>query len=224
MERKFHEELEELKEQLLRMSAKVERNIGDAIQAVIQRDRALAQDVKRRDPEIDLAEVQIDEYCLSMLALHQPVARDLRFLATALKIVKDLERIGDHASDICQQALVAMDALVHKELVDLPEMARAAQQMLKRALDAFVRRDVELARQVIRDDNQVDLLHEKILTELIEAMVNSPQDITSLTHLVYINKYLERIGDHSSNIAEMVVFMVEGKDIRHLEKIKRLGT
>lgn len=222
MERKFHEDLERLKEQLLSMSAKVERNIGDAIEALIRRDRKLAEDVRERDPEIDLAEIQIDEHCLDLLALHQPVARDLRFITTALKIVKDLERIGDHAKDISKQALAVMSGLPPRNLADLPDMANAAQRMLKRALDAFVNHDVELAQEVIKGDVQVDQLHDRILNELIDLMVQDPETIGPLTHLIYINKYLERIGDHSCNVAEMVVFMVEGKDIRHLEKIRKL--
>ncbi|MBI4447198.1 MAG: phosphate signaling complex protein PhoU [Acidobacteria bacterium] len=223
MERHFLDELDQLKKQLLMMSAHVERNIGDAIQAFIRRDYQLAEQVRNRDPEIDLAEIRIDEHCMSMLALYQPVARDLRFITTALKIVKDLERIGDHAADIAKQALAAMADLPIQGVPDLSAMTGSAQQILKKALDAFVKADVKLAWQAIQYDDEVDRLHEKNLNALIALMIKDPPSVSQAIHLIYVNKYLERIGDHSSNIAEMVIFMVEGKDIRHLEKIKRLS-
>lgn len=222
MERKFQEELDILKEQLLSMAAKVERNIGDAIQAFRDLDRELADDVRQRDAEIDLAEVQIDDHCLALLALHQPVARDLRFIATGMKIVKDMERIGDMAVNISEHALELIRKPHIQIPADLAEMGRAAQKMLKNALDSFVNQDPEFARQVILQDDQVDQYHRKIIRELIEMMVGDTSTIDPATHVIYVNKFLERIGDHSANIAEMVVFMVEGKDIRHWEKLKRI--
>ncbi|MGH9339332.1 MAG: phosphate signaling complex protein PhoU [Acidobacteriota bacterium] len=220
MERRFEEELNRLKKQLLEMGAKVERNIGDAILSLNNQDRKLAQDVMGRDAEIDLTEIQIDGLCFYVLALRQPVARDLRFITTALKIVKDLERIGDMSADISEHGLAIMDGPSLSPVQHLSAMGSAAQKMLTSALNAFVDQDVVLARQVIDDDDLVDDHHDQILNELIELMVADKNTITRATHLVYIIKYLERIGDHSSNIAEMVVFMVEGKDIRHLEKLK----
>lgn len=222
MDTKFQEELDSLKRQLLEMGAKVERNIGDAIQALIRRDGALAEEVRLRDPEIDLTEIQIDQHCLNILALHQPVARDLRFIATALKIVKDLERIGDMSKDICNRALAVLEEEPIRSLVEFPHLALCAQKMLKKALDAFVRQDVALAHEVLRDDDEVDELHDRVFSDLIVAMIRDSSKIARATHLIYVTKYLERIGDHSCNMAEMVIFMVKGEDIRHMEKIRKL--
>lgn len=223
MERKFQEELDDLKQQLLSMGAKVEKNIADAISALINRDRNLAQDVLTRDPEIDSMEVHIDEECFSVLALRQPVARDLRFITTALKIVKDMERIGDMAVDIAERALEIMKEPPIKPYVDLPIMAESAQNMLRRALEAFINRDVVLARQVCADDDQVDDLHDRIFDELTQIMVRNPNTVEQASYLIHVIKYIERIGDHSANVAEMVVFMVEGQDIRHFQKLKGLS-
>jgi phosphate transport system protein len=222
MDRKFEEELKELKQELLEVGAKIERNIADAIQALVERDARLAVAVAGRDPEIDLAEIRIDEHCLSLLALRQPVARDLRFIATALKIVKDMERIGDMAKDIAEYAESLAREAPLEIAADIPTLARSAQVMLNKALDAFVSRDPELARAVIRDDDVVDGLYRVAIDETIQLMLEQRDLIGPYTQLLYVTKYLERIGDHSCNIAEMVVFMVEGKDIRHFEKIKSM--
>ncbi len=222
MERKFEEELEEIKQSLLSLGSKVERNFGDAITALIERDPVMAEDVISRDPLVDLAEIQLDEHCFYMLARRQPVARDLRFIATTLKIVKDLERVGDMASDIAEHVLALLRYPVVRSFPEIPEMARLAQQMLKRALDAFVKRDPELARSVITDDDKVDEMHVRIWDELVVFMSKEPDSIPAAPHLFAIIKYLERLGDHSSNVAEMVVFLVEGKDIRHSEKIRAI--
>ena len=222
MERKFQEELDSLKRLLLSMGAKVEENIGDAIQALIERDQSLSEEILTRDPEIDLIEIQIDEQCISMLALRQPVARDLRFIATAFKIVKDLERVGDMAVDISERAIELGKFPPIKPYVDLPIMAKAAQEMLKGALDSFVRLDADRAREITIQDDKVDELHDLIFNELVELMVADKSIAEPAMHLLNVNKYLERIGDHRCNIAEMVVFMVQGKDIRHLQNIKKL--
>ncbi len=222
MERKFEEELEELKQELLRIGAQVERNIGDALQSLMTRDPDLAREVISRDPAIDFSEIHIDEVCLSILARRQPVARDLRFITTSFKIVKDLERIGDMSKDISEHVLEILRQPPVRDFGDLSPMAAFALSMLKRALDAFVNRDPALARQVIADDDQVDDRHAQLWTEIVEAMKAEPHLIVPLTHLFSIAKYVERIGDHSSNVAEMVVFMVEGKDIRHYEKVRAL--
>jgi phosphate transport system protein len=222
MERKFEEELEEIKQSLLSLGSKVERNIGDAVTALIDRDPVLAGDVISRDPLVDLAEIQLDEHCFYMLARRQPVARDLRFIATTFKIVKDLERIGDMASDIAEHVLALLRYPAVRSFPGIPEMARLAQQMLKRALDAFVKHDPELARSVIADDDKVDQMHVKIWEDLVALMSEDPDSIPAGPHLFAVIKYLERLGDHSSNVAEMVVFMVEGKDIRHSEKVRAI--
>lgn len=211
-----------MKQELLRMGSQVERNIGDAIQALIRRDPALAEEVRGRDPEIDLTEILIDQHCLNLLALHQPVARDLRFIATAMKIVKDLERIGDMSKDICLRALAVISEPPIPGLEEFPELADCAKKMLTKALDAYVRSDVELANEVIADDDRVDELHDRVFSDLIVVMIRDREKIAQATHLIYVTKYLERIGDHSSNMAEMVIFMVKGEDVRHMEKIRKL--
>ncbi|RPJ62498.1 MAG: phosphate signaling complex protein PhoU [Acidobacteria bacterium] len=222
MERKFEEELDQLKQELLSVGAQVERNVGDALQSLITRDPDLARQVISRDPAVDYSEIHIDEVCLSILARRQPVARDLRFIATSFKIVKDLERIGDMSKDISEHALEILRQPPVRDFTDLQPLTAFALSMLKRALDAFVNRDPVLARQVIADDDKVDDMHAELWTEIVDAMKAEPNWIAPLAHLFSIAKYIERIGDHSSNVAEMVVFMVEGKDIRHYEKVRAL--
>ncbi len=222
MERKFEEELEEIKQSLLSLGSKVERNVGDAITSLIDRDPVLAGDVISRDPLVDLAEIQLDGHCLYVLARRQPVARDLRFIATTLKVVKDLERVGDMASDIAEHVLALLRYAPVRSSSEIPEMARLAQQMLKRALDAFVKHDAQLARAVIADDDKVDAMHLKIWDDLVALMSEDPSSIPAAPHLFAIIKYLERLGDHSSNVSEMVVFMVEGQDIRHSAKVRAI--
>ncbi len=223
MDRKFEGELDGLRQELLSVGARVEKNIGDAMQALISQNVELAGDVLKRDPAIDYAEIQIDEHCLSLLALRQPVARDLRFITTALKIVKDMERVGDIASDICQHTVELTQAAPVETPETIQRMGRSTQRMLKKALDAFVNRDADLAREVLDEDDQVDDLYRETVHELIGAMIARQDNIDQLSHLLGVAKHLERIGDHSCNIAEMVVFLVEGKDIRHWEKIKDLS-
>lgn len=222
MEKKLFDELEKLKDQLLGMGARVEKNIQDAMTSLLSKDEKLAGDVSERDPEIDLVEIEIDEHCLHILALHQPVAGDLRFVTTALKVVKDMERIGDMAKDIAQLTLQIIREEPVTTFSRIPEMSQAAQGMLSRAMDSFVNRDVTLARRVIQDDDTVDELNHEVLAGLIDAISSESIRISLGMQLLSIAKYLERIGDHSSNIAEMVIFMVEGKDVRHAEKIRRL--
>ncbi|RPI25098.1 MAG: phosphate signaling complex protein PhoU [Acidobacteria bacterium] len=222
MDRKFEEELDELKHALLDLGAQVERNIGDALHSLITRNPALAKGVILRDPSVDFREIRIDEACLSILARRQPVARDLRFIATSLKIVKDLERVGDMSKDISEHVIEILKQPPINDFATLPLMAVFAQSMLKRALDAFVNRDPVLARQVIGEDDQVDEMHARLWSEIVEAMGRDRTLIPPLAHLFSIAKYVERVGDHSSNVAEMVVFMVEGKDIRHFEKVRAL--
>jgi len=222
MDRKFEEELDELKHSLLDLGAQVERNIGDALHSLITRNPVLAKEVILRDPPVDLREIRIDEACLSILARRQPVARDLRFIATSLKIVKDLERVGDMSKDISEHVLEILKQPRLPDFFDLPLMGIVAQSMLKRSLDAFVNRDPEVARQVISEDDRVDEMHANTWTQIVATMSRDQSLIPPLAHLFSIAKYVERVGDHSSNVAEMVVFMVEGKDIRHFEKVRAL--
>ena len=217
----YEQQLRELKDKLLLMSHKAEQMISDAIRALTDRRPTLAEEVIARDDEIDKLEIQIDNLCYEVLALEQPVARDLRFIATALKIVKDIERIGDIAVNIAERARELIHEPELKRLVDLPIMADAAQKILKESLDAFVNSDAELAEKVIFNDNVVDDLYEQIFRELLTYMLEDPRSISRALKLIFIAKHLERVGDHSANIAEMVIFLVRGQDIRHGTRLDR---
>jgi phosphate transport system protein len=217
----YEQQLRILKEKLLLMSHKAEQMISDSIKALVERRPTLAEEVIARDDEIDKLEIESDDLCYEILALEQPVARDLRFIATALKIVKDIERIGDIAVNIAERAQELIHEPELKRLVDLPIMADAAQKILKESLDAFVNSDVDLAEKVISNDNVVDGLYEQIFRELLTYMLEDPRSISRAIKLIFIAKHLERVGDHSANIAEMVVFLVRGQDIRHGTRLDR---
>src|SRR5215510_8444566 len=217
----YEQQLRELKDRLLLMSHKAEEMISDSIRSLVERRPSLAEEVIRRDDELDNLEITIDELCYAVLALEQPVARDLRFIATALKIVRDIERIGDIAVNIAERGLELIQEPELKRLVDLPIMADAAQKILKDSLDAFVNSDADLAEKVIVNDNFVDDLYEQIFRELLTYMLEDPRTISRAIKLIFIAKHLERVGDHSANIAEMVVFLVRGQDIRHGTRVDR---
>ena len=215
MQRHFHEELDGLKQTLLAMGALVEDQIRRVMRALVERDGALAQDVIDRDRQVNAYDVEIDEKCVGLLALHQPTARDLRFITTAMKIVTDLERIGDQAVNIAQRALELNEEPQLKPYIDLPRMAQKAQGMVKEALDAFVARDTELARQVCARDAEVDGIKEQVFRELLTYMMSDPKTIPRAIRLILVSRFLERVADHATNIAEMVVYMVESKMVRH---------
>src|SRR5437899_8044193 len=217
----YERQLRELKDRLLIMSSQAESMISDSIRSFVDRRPTLAAEVIERDDEMDRLEMEIDNLCYQILALEQPVARDLRFIATALKIVKDLERIGDIAVNISERAMELIQEPELKRLVDLPIMADAAQKILKESLDAFVNSDTELAEKVILKDDVLDDLYEQIFRELLTYMLEDPRSISRAIKLIFIAKALERVGDHSANIAEMVVFLVKGQDIRHGTRLDR---
>jgi len=217
----YEQQLRELKDKLLLMSHQAEQMISDAIRALVERKPSLAEEVIQRDDQLDKLEIAIDNTCYEVLALEQPVARDLRFIATALKIVKDIERIGDIAVNIAERGLELIQEPELKRLVDLPIMADAAQKILKESLDAFVNSDADLAEKVITNDNIVDDLYEQIFRELLTYMLEDPRAISRAIKLIFIAKHLERVGDHSANIAEMVIFLVRGQDIRHATRLDR---
>ena len=217
----YEQQLRELKDKLLLMSHQAEQMISDAIRALVERKPSLAEEVIQRDDELDKLEIAIDNTCYEVLALEQPVARDLRFIATALKIVKDIERIGDIAVNIAERGLELIQEPELKRLVDLPIMADAAQKILIESLDAFVNSDADLAEKVITNDNIVDDLYEQIFRELLTYMLEDPRAISRAIKLIFIAKHLERVGDHSANIAEMVIFLVRGQDIRHATRLDR---
>jgi phosphate transport system protein len=215
MQRHFHEELDALKQTLLAMGALVEDQIRRVMRALTERDDALAQNVIERDQQVNAYDVEIDEKCVELLALYQPTAGDLRFITTAMKIVTDLERIGDQAVNIAQRALELNQEPQLKPYIDLPRMAEKAQRMVKESLDAFVARDTELARAVCGKDDEVDALKEQIFRELLTFMMADPKTIPRAIRLMLVSRFLERVADHATNIAEMVVYMVESKMVRH---------
>jgi phosphate transport system protein len=213
-DRGYDEELEQVRSHLLDMGTKLEGMIANSLRAVLSRDDVLARRTIRADDEIDRLEVETDELCLSVLARRQPVASDLRFIATALKMVTDLERIGDMTVDICKRSLELSQQLLPPG-DELTAMTEITSGMLREALSAFVGRDVRAARALILRDQEVDVRYAHVIDELLNAMVRDPSLIRDATRLQSIAKYLERIGDHATNLAEMIVFMVEAEDIRH---------
>lgn len=218
--REYEQELRRLREQVLRMGAKVEEIIGGSIKALLERDTVLATRMIAFDRRINQMEVDIDELCLLILARRQPVASDLRFITMALKLVTDLERIGDLGVNICERVTELNEEPPLKPYVDIPHMAEEVQAMLREALDAFVEGDPERAQAVIERDHNVDAYYTQIFRELLTYMMEDTHNIYRATRLQSIAKYLERIGDHATNLGEMVVFMVKGKDIRHTGKLE----
>ena len=218
-DRHFEDELDHLQQILLRMGGLVEQQIARSIESLVRRNSDLAREVIARDREVNKLDIEIDELCFKLLALHQPAASDLRFVATAMKITTDLERIGDQAVNICERALEMNQEPTLKPYIDIPKMAEIAARMVRTSLDAFVQRDAEIARKLVGEDDQVDQLNQQIFRELLSYMAEDPRTISRATRILFISKYLERIADHATNIAEMVVFMVGGKMIRHVEKL-----
>ncbi|TAK08432.1 MAG: phosphate signaling complex protein PhoU [Candidatus Manganitrophaceae bacterium] len=215
MHRHFEEELTRLKERILKMGALVETQIAASIKALVERDTALAKQTIQNDHLVNAMDVEIDEDCIRLLALYQPAARDLRFITTAMKITTDLERMSDLAEDICERSIELAEEPLLKPYIDLPRMAEAAQKMVREALDAFVNKDATLARRVCAEDEFIDDLTQQIFRELLSYMTENPATITRAIRISFVSKYIERIGDHATNIAEMVVYLVEGKIIRH---------
>jgi phosphate transport system protein len=213
--KQFDTELNEIREKLLEMGGKVEGMLANAMKSLIERDTELAQRTIIFDHEINQLEMEIDEKCLEVLARRQPAARDLRFITLALKIVTDLERIGDQCANIAKRSKELSQEPALKPYIDLPRMAQAASNMVKEALDAFVRGDDNLAIKVCQDDQVVDDLNEQIQRELLTFMMGDPSTISRAIKINHVSKCLERIADHATNVAEMVIFMVKGKDIRH---------
>lgn len=213
--KQYDAELNDIRSKLLEMGGKVELMINEALRSLLERDSPLAETVMKMDHEVNGLEVTVDERCLQVLATRQPAARDLRFITLALKIVTDLERIGDQCRNIAKRVIELNQEPPLKPYIDLPRMAEWARMMVKEALDAFVRGDVELAMKVCRDDSFVDDLNEQIQRELLTFMMADPTTINRGMKVNHVAKCVERIADHATNIAEMVIFMVKGKDIRH---------
>lgn len=211
----FEDELQDLKGKLLKMGSLVEDAIKYSIQALVERDNSLAHRIIDNDRLVNTLDVEIDEESIRLIALRQPKASDLRFITMAMKITTDLERMGDMAVNIAERALELSEEPVLKPYIDIPRMRVIAQGMTRDALDAFVRKDRQLAMDVITRDDEVDKLKHDVLQELAFFMVQDPTTVTRAMKVSFVAQYLERIADHATNIAEMVIYLVEGKIIRH---------
>jgi phosphate transport system protein len=216
IQRHFDEELSDLKTKLLRMAGQVEDQIDQALTALVTRDSALARQVIERDHLVNSLDLEIDEESIRLLALHQPAARDLRLVTTAMKIATELERISDLAENVCERAIELNEEPQLKPYIDIPMMGNMARMMVKQSIDAFVKDDAMLARKVLTDDDFVDNLMEQLFRELLSFMLEDTRTISRAIRLSFIAKYLERMADHATNIAELVVYLVEGKNIRHI--------
>ncbi|PYQ35515.1 MAG: phosphate transport system regulatory protein PhoU [Acidobacteria bacterium] len=215
MQRHFDKDIEELKDLLLRMGAMVEDSIMQSIRSLLERDTALAQEVISNDDRIDQMELEIDRRTLELIAKMQPTAVDLRFVATVMKVTPELERIADLAQDVCERVIELNREPPLKAMVAIPRLAQDAQGMVRAALDALVRRDVSLARSVITQDDSVDQQTEQSFRELLTYLLEDPRNISRAIRLTFIGKYFERMADGATNICEMVVYLVEGKMIKH---------
>lgn len=215
MERHFDEDLKNLKEKLLKMSSVVEEDIGTAIKALMDRNAELAYKVIKADDSVNMLEIEIDDLCLKLLALHQPAAGDLRFITSTMKIINDLERIGDLAVNIGERTLDLLKIPPLKLRLNIPKMASAAQAMLKDSLNAFVNKDSKLAYEVCKRDDEVDDLNHEIFMELLKANPEDQKPIERVIDLILVAKNLERVADHSTNICEEIIYMVDGKVIKH---------
>ena len=221
MERHFEHDLEELKERLLWMAGLAERAVHQAVQGVFQKDEALATRVLDEEKAINEMQIEIDDRVMQLVALQQPMAVDLRFILSASRINNDLERIGDQAVNIAQSALRILRHPQVKPYVDLPRMSELAEGMVRDSLNALVHRDAELAKSVLIRDDEVDHLRDQIFRELLTYMMENSAVVFPAFELVLVTKNLERIGDHATNIAEDVIYMLAGRDVRHLAADRR---
>jgi phosphate transport system protein len=212
----FDEELRALKDRVLKIGSLVEAAIRDSVRSLVERDSKLARKVIERDHQINTIDVEIDEECIRLIALRQPKARDLRFITTAMKITTDLERMGDLAENIAERAIELNEEPQLKPYIDIPRMAEIAEGMVRDSLDAFVMCS-KLPYEVIKKDDEVDNLNAQVFNELLFYMIQDPNTVTRAIKINYVSKYLERIADHATNIAEMVIYMCKGKIIRHMK-------
>jgi phosphate transport system protein len=215
METHFHKELQELKEDLLKMAALVEEAISTAVLSLVRRDSDLARKTFEGEDQINRMEIDIEDTCLKLLALRHPMAADLRFITSAMKIITDLERMGDQAVNIAERAISLNQEPQLKPYIDIPKMAEIAQSMVKDVLDAFVNSDSKLARSVCERDDLVDGLNDQVFRELLTYMISDPRNITRSVHLMIVCRCLERIADHATNIGEDVIFMIDALVIKH---------
>jgi len=215
----FNDELIDLRDNLINMSQLVRSSLGQAIQSLINKDRQLAQQVIDNDDKVDRMELDIEEQCLQLIALKHPVSKKLRVITCAMKAISDLERVGDRAANIAGASQYLSSKPMVKPLIDIPRMAEITQNMLQDSLDAYLRGDVNLAKAVWEKDKMVDQLNQQIFRELLTFMLEDPHTISRAIHLIFISDNLERIGDHAGNLAERVVYIVDGQRIK--EKIEQ---
>jgi len=215
MERQFDQELNALKENLLKMAFLAEEAIAKSIKALVERDSTLAQEIIDRDSEINFLEIEINNQCLKLLALKQPMAVDLRFITSAMKIISHLERIADQAVNISQRTLELIKQPLLKPLIDIPRMAELAQEMVRTSIDSLVNKDSLLAKRIGERDNLVDDLNDQIFRELLTYMIEDPRTIKRAIELILVGRHLERIADLATNISEEVVYILNGKNIKH---------
>ena len=213
--RHFQDELDELKRRLLEMGGLAEDRLQLSVKGIVDRDLAVIDWVLGGDSDINKLHVEIDDRCVKLLALHQPMAVDLRSIVAAVKINTDLERVGDLAVNIVEAGQRYLQHPPVKELIDIPRMATLAQTMLRDALDAYVRRDLELAHSVLTADDRLDSLKSQVFRDLLDYMLHDQSTIEAALDLILISRHLERVGDHATNVAEDVIFMVTAKDVRH---------
>ncbi|NCC51235.1 MAG: phosphate signaling complex protein PhoU [Spartobacteria bacterium] len=219
MSKHLQTEVEKLKKKTLALSAVVEDQVERAVSSVHLRNEGIAQQVIDKDEKIDQAEVDVEEECLKILALHQPVAIDLRFIVAVLKLNNDLERIGDLAVNIAERALYLSRVTLPDIPFDFDGMARVTREMLKKALDALVNLDEKLAWEVCAQDDEVDAINREMYTQVKQAIRSHPEHLEALIHLLSVSRHLERIADHATNIAEDVIYMIEGKIVRHQAEV-----
>jgi phosphate transport system protein len=224
MERRLDQELDRVRQALLKMGGMVEGMVAKATQALLERNNQLCSEVIEGDHEVDHMEIEIDEACHFILATKQPTAVDLRFLVAVMKINSDLERIGDSAVNIAQSVLQLTDQPPLKPYIDLPHLSELVQTMVRKSLDAFVRRDARMAIEVCESDDAVDGLYKQLFRELLTYMIEDPKTVSRALHLLLISRNMERIADHATNIAEDVIYYVEGRDIRHSMGLAAGGT
>jgi len=216
MNRHFDEELKELHKNILKLAVLAQEAIHKSVEALKNRDRAQAQEVINSDTKIDQLELDIDERCIDLIARHQPMAGDLRFITTGMRINSELERIADLAVDICQRALDLIDKPLLKPLIDIPKLSNVAQEMVHNAIEAFINKDMELAKKVLLSDTEADRLRNLVQSELInDYMVKDASTAPLAVPLLLVARHLERICDHATNIAEDVIYMAEGKVVKH---------
>ena len=213
---KFNEELEEARKHLMQMGGIVEQQVSNSITAIIEADSTLAQSIRERDESVNDMEVDIDEECARILALRHPAASDLRFVLAVTKAVNDLERIGDEASKIAKQAIeLTENGASPKGYIEIRHIGTLVVNMLKKTLDAFARSDANLALEVLQDDKVVDMEYASAMREMVTLMMEDPRMISRVLNIMWALRSLERIGDHSQNICEYVIYLVKGKDVRH---------